>query len=305
MGKSDISAIFLPGRNFSNSIPKSTQPKLTRTISAFHCVLALLTVCPCTAEAQKRVFPDVPSFELPIASPRLAGFAGRLIKESIGDDRFGVEREADVRIGEDFPIVGLRSGPRPITLGFGVEVSGRFSLDDHKTSMISNDWQVGLNTHFNLAPWELDLQLYHESSHLGDEYADAFGARRLDWTREVLMLWTGYRAGSFRLIGSTGYVLADELNLSPWLGSAGVDFLGRDFSLLGLQAHLIAGIFTEAASATAWKLSSSAKIGFGFPGARVGRELRLSLVGHDGLSTQRQFFRSRSRYIGMEIEFQL
>lgn len=271
--------------------------------------LSLLCLCAAvtssTAVAQGRFFPDVRSFEPPLASPRVAGFAGRLISESIGDDQFGAEREADVTIGEDFPIVALRRGPRPITLGFGVQASGRFSLDDSRSALISNDWQVGFNVFADLPPWEVDIQLLHESSHLGDEYIKRFGASRLDWTREVLALWIGYHVSQFRLMGGGGNAVVDELNLPPWLARAGVDFRGGAFSILGMQAHPVAGVFAEGASATDWRLSTSLKAGIAFPGARVGRELRLSLIGHDGLSTQRQFFRSSSRFVGMEIEFQL
>jgi hypothetical protein len=267
------------------------------------CVLLLIPLS--TAASQDRFFPDVRSFEPPLASPRVAGFAGRLISESIGDDQFGAEREADVTVGEDFPLLALRRGPDPITLGFGVQASGRFSLDNSKSALISNDWQVGFNLFADIAPWELDLQLYHESSHLGDEYIKLFDARRLDWTREVLALWIGYHVGKFRLMGGAGNALVDELKLSPWLGRAGIDFRSGGFTVLRQRAHLIAGAFAEGASETDWRVTSSLKLGIAFPGMRVGRELRLSLIGHDGLSTQRQFFRSSSRFIGMEIEFQL
>lgn len=235
----------------------------------------------------------------------MAGLAGRLLDASIGDNQFGPEREAEAAIGEDFPVFALRQGPRPITLGFGVEVFGRFSLDDSKSSMISNDWFVGLNTHFDLHPWELDLQVYHESSHLGDEYSATFNAKRLDWTREVLAAWIGYRTGPIRIMGSVNRVLIDELELEPWGGSLGLDYRVHAFHMGGQEVAVIAGIFGEATGASSWRVSNSAKLGLAFPGARSGKELRLSLIGHDGLSTQRQFFRARSRYIGMEIEFQL
>ncbi|MGE3526809.1 MAG: DUF1207 domain-containing protein, partial [Gemmatimonadales bacterium] len=234
--------------------------------------------------AQQRFFPDVPSFELPVASPRVNGFAGRIIKTSRADNLFGKEKEADVAIGEDFPVFLLRGGPRPVTLGFGVEVYGRFSLDDPKTSMISTDWQVGFNVHADLRPWELALQLYHESSHLGDEYADRFGASRIDWTREVLTAWAGYHAGRFRIMGSGSYVPIDELKLSRWAGSLGVDYRGAGFRLLGQTMHPIAGLYGEGASATDWRISTSAKAGLALPGGKPGREFTLSIVAHDGLS---------------------
>jgi hypothetical protein len=83
-----------------------------------------------------------------------------------------------------------------------------------------------------------------------------------------------------------------------------VDYLGTGWMMGSQRVRPLAGVFTEAWSETNWKPSSSAKLGLGFPGAR-GRELRVSLIAHDGLSTQRQFFRERSRYVGVELEFQL
>ena len=62
--------------------------------------------------AQGRVFPDVPSFERPEASPRVHGIAGRIISARRGDSRFGSEAEAEVALGENFPVVALRRGAR-------------------------------------------------------------------------------------------------------------------------------------------------------------------------------------------------
>jgi hypothetical protein len=267
--------------------------------------IGVVALTPHTAAAQNRFFPDVSSFEYPTASPRIAGLAGRVIDASIGDNRFGAEREADVAIGEDFPVLALRRGDRPISLGFGVEVFGRFSLDDSKSSLISNDWTVGFNTHFDLHPWEVDLQIYHESSHLGDEYAATFNARRIDWTREILATWVGYRTGSFRILGGVNHVLIDELNLDPWGANIGVDYRSRQFQLVGQPFHVVGGVYSEAWEASAWLMSNSAKLGIAIPGTASGKDLQFSVIAHDGLSTQRQFFRSRSRYVGLEIEFQL
>src|SRR5689334_24516959 len=41
-----------------------------------------------------------------------------------------------------------------------------------------------LNTTAALGRWTVTGEIYHESSHLGDEYSDRFSASRLDWTRE-------------------------------------------------------------------------------------------------------------------------
>ena len=98
----------------------------------------------------------------------------------------GGKQEAEVALGENFPLFLLHGGRHPIALGFGPQVYARFSLRDSQTALISHDWVVGVNATGDFAPWDATLQVYHESSHLGDEYGDRFSTERLDWSREVL-----------------------------------------------------------------------------------------------------------------------
>jgi hypothetical protein len=258
------------------------------------------------AAAQSRIFPSVPSFELPQASPRVHGLVGRLLSARRGDSEFGRESEAEVALGENFPVLALRRGPRPVSLGFGTQVYGRFSLGDRKSALISNDWVVGLNTTASLGAWTLTGELYHESSHLGDEYGDRFGADRLDWTREVASAWASYGAGPVRVTGNLSYVVIDELDLDRPGAALGLDYRGRPLgTALGGAVRVVGGVFFDGAAATSWRISSSAKIGVALASPANGREIGVSLIAHDGLSTQRQFFRRESRYIGAELRFDL
>jgi hypothetical protein len=255
------------------------------------------------ADAQERVFPDVPSFERPEASPRVHGIAARVLSARRGDSRFGDEAEAEVALGENFPVVALRSGPRPITLGVGSQVYARFSLHDKKSALISNDWVVGLNGTALLDAWAVTLEAYHESSHLGDEYEDRFDAKRVDWTREVVGAWVSYSAGPWRFTGGGSYALRDELRLSRAGGSVGVDF--RPHRRPGGGAiRPVGGLYLDASAATQWRVSASMKAGIALRTAGS-REIGFAIIAHDGLSTQRQFFREESRYVGLEMRFDL
>jgi len=254
--------------------------------------------------AQQPVFPPVRSFELPEASPRVYGLVGRVISARRGDSRFGQEHEGEVVVGENFPVLTLKGGRQPIVMGFGSQVYGRFSLSDSKTSLISTDWVVGLNTTAVFNPLVFTLEVYHESSHLGDEYGDRFPGDRIDWTREVLAGWASYVAGPWRFTMGSSYVLVDELRLPAVAGSFGLDFRGKSRRLLGGQVRPVAGLFTEAGAATRWRFSTSAKLGFAFA-TNGNHDVSVGLIAHNGLSTQRQFFREESQYIGMELRFDL
>ncbi|HEY7479031.1 MAG TPA: DUF1207 domain-containing protein [Gemmatimonadales bacterium] len=232
------------------------------------------------------------------------GLVGRLISVQRGESRFGKEAEAEVALGENFPVLALRRGERPITLGLGSQVYARFSLGDSRDALISNDWVVGLNGTAVLGRWAFTAEMYHESSHLGDEYEDAFDAKRLDWTREVLVGWASYNAGPWRITGSASYALRDELKLKRPGGTFAVDFRGPRRSGGG-ALRPVAGVFFDASAATSWRVSGSLKAGVALQTTPAGREIGLALIAHDGLSTQRQFFREESRYLGLEVRFDL
>jgi uncharacterized protein DUF1207 len=268
------------------------------------CVLLLLA--PARVAAQDRILPNVPSFELPEASPRVHGLVGRIFSARRGDSQFGSEPEAEVAVGENLPVLALRRGPHPVTLGFGTQVYGRFSLGDRKSALISNDWVVGLNTTAALGAWSVTGELYHESSHLGDEYSDRFDAARLDWTREVAAAWLTYGRGPVRVTGNVSYVLIDQLDLKRPGAALAADYEGRPFGhFLGGSVRPVGGVFFEGEAATRWRISTSAKLGIAVSRSGSGREIGLAVIAHDGLSTQRQFFRHESRYIGGELRFDL
>ncbi|MBA3555373.1 MAG: DUF1207 domain-containing protein [Gemmatimonadales bacterium] len=247
----------------------------------------------------------MPDFELPSASPRVHGLVGRVISARRGESQFGREQEAEVALGENFPLVSLRGGPHPISLGLGSQVYARFSLEDAQTAMISHDWVVGINTTAALGRWDVTLQLYHESSHLGDEYGDRFATTRLDWSREVLAGWAGYTAGPWRFSANASYAVVDALGLPRTAGAAAIDFKSRPaLGVTGGRLRPTAGVFFAADAATAWRVSASARLGVAVP-TGSGGEIGVALIAHDGLSTQRQFYGRKSRYVGVELRFDL
>jgi hypothetical protein len=277
-------------------------------MSSIRAVLGLgvtLLLCSTPVLAQERIFPAVRSFELPEASPRVYGVVGRVLSTRRGESRFGNEREAEVVLGENVPLVAIKRGPRPIVLGLGSQVYGRFSLDDSKTALISVDWVAALNTTAQLGAFAVTMQLYHESSHLGDEYEDRFQAERVDWSREVVAGWATYGAGSWRLTGGASYVLYDGLSLPKADAALGIDFGGGRHRILARAVEPVLGLYVEAAAATRWRLSNSAKLGLAFRGKQGTRRVGLAIIAHDGLSTQRQFFREQSQYLGLEVRFDL
>ncbi|MGE3617978.1 MAG: DUF1207 domain-containing protein [Gemmatimonadales bacterium] len=266
-------------------------------------VLLALTVMalPQRISAQIRFFPSVEPFEYPVGSLRPSGTVGRVIWARLPESRFGVEQEADVSIGENLPVLGFGRGDRPAFLGLTIRVSGRFSLDDSKSALISNDWLAGIHAVADRGPWRLAAEVFHESSHLGDEYADRFGDPRVDWTREVLELSVRRRAGRFAASAEAAYAFIDELELPPASLGIGADYAGDLGPIGGGRLIPVAGVHVRLDEYADWKATTTAKAGL--EAAVGGRRLGVGLILLDGLSTQRQFFRVPSRYVGFELRF--
>ena len=257
-------------------------------------VMASLTAAR-PAVAQVRAFPAVEAFEYPIGAGRSSGVTGRLLAVRRPESRFGREREADVSIGENLPVIGLGGGATPSFLGLTIRVLGRFSLDDSKSSLISNDWVVGVHAVTDRGPWRLALEGYHESSHLGDEYAEKFDVRRIDWTREVVSLWVRRRIGPVAAHLTGSYTAIDALSLPRGAFGLGVEYRGTG------AIRPVAGVYTESVGYAGWKATTTARAGVELEGPRG--QVSVSLVYLNGMSPQRQFYQRRGRYYGFELRF--
>jgi hypothetical protein len=246
--------------------------------------------------AQLRAFPVVEQFEYPIGAGRSSGVTGRLLSVRQPESRFGLEREADVSIGENVAVLGLGRGPLAPFLGLTIRVLGRFSLDDPKSALISNDWVVGIHAVADRGPWRLAVEGYHESSHLGDEYAETFDVRRLDWTREVVSLWVRRQMGPLAAHLSGSYTVIDQLSLSPGAFGAGLEYRGAS-----TPVRPVVGVYVESVGYAGWKATTTARAGAELAGA--GGRVSVSLVYLNGVSPQRQFYQRLGRYYGVELRF--
>ena len=260
------------------------------------------------ARAQNDLFPDgAARFEFPLASPRVSAMVGRIIYVSRGESRFGAEWEAEPALGEVWPLLAISHGRVPVTLHLGAEVYGRFSLADKSSALISNDWHVNGILTADVRRWHLALEGYHESSHLGDEYAERFTVERVNWSREILGLWLGYTVGAVELRGNASWAAIDALNRDRGGASLAGEWRGRALrgGRLGARVRPVLAGFAGAEAYTGWDVTWSARAGLRLADPDGRRAMALLLSFLDGRSPQRQFYLSRTRYLGFEVRFDL
>lgn len=263
-------------------------------------------VSPAAAQGGSVLLPnDAAPFEFPLASSRASATVGRLIHLSRGESRFGAEWEGEPVLGEVWPLLALGRGRVPITLHLGSQVYGRFSLGDQASAHISSDWHVNAILTADFPHLRLALEGSHESSHLGDEYRDRFPGGRINWSREIVGVWAAYTVSRVQLHANVSYAAIDVLDLGRGAVALAADYRGKRGGILGGSAQPILAVEAEAQAYTGWDLTWSGRAGMRFADPIGRRGLALLLTFLDGRSTQRQFYLGRSRYVGVEVRFDL
>ena len=118
-------------------------------------------------------------------------------------------------------------------------------------------------------------------------------------------LWATYRAGLVKLSANASYAAIDAADVGPGAFALSADYQGKPGGLLGGSARTILAVNADAQEYTDWTVTWSGRAGFRFADPQGRRGFALLLTIYDGYSSQRQFFRERSRYVGVEVRFDL
>src|SRR5256886_13820164 len=102
------------------------------------------------------------------------------------------------------------------------------------------DYRVGIPVTYRHAGVTTRLQLYHQSSHLGDEYMVHANAQRVDLTFEAAELLVSQRLAAWRVYGGGEYVFTHSpADLKPRVLPGGLEY--RQTGVLLHLGRLAAG----------------------------------------------------------------
>lgn len=234
-----------------------------------------------------------------LANPKEPGFFMSWLE--VDSDRTDFSMGA-VGLGKSF---GLYRWPDPDGRGgwqlefFGA-VFSQFNLDEHSQPLLNTDYQVGFPLSFRRGEISARLRLYHQSSHLGDEYLLSGEApERVDLSIEAIEGMLARDLGRWRIYGGGGYLLRrSPKDLAPGYAEAGADY--RDLRMRWPGGQLVGGLHLSGWEEHDWKIAISATIGL-----TLGRELpqgrgsRIMLEYYDGPAPFGQFYTYDLRYIGV------
>ena len=255
---------------------------------------------------------------------------GNLFCPLIADPKGGQSFASYVRgtsasaFGTDIASVGIAdelglfrvNGP---TIGDGVQLSlagsvyAQFDLNAPSYDLINADYLIGLPLVIRRGPVATRIRLYHQSSHLGDEFILRPGVVRENLAFQSIEGMLSGELRPLRLYGGGEYLFgATPAEIETRLVHGGVEFRqpGGLLPIAGLdQARLIAGLDVKSVEDLGWSVAWSGRAGIelgGRPGSGHASR-RWSLLGeyYDGPSPYGQFFRDDVTYYGLGLHIGL
>ena len=124
--------------------------------------------------------------------------------------------------------------------GWQVDIEGgtqtRLDPSEHSSPLLAADFRIGVPVTWASGRRQFKTGYYHLSSHLGDEYLLINpGARRLNYSRDAVMLGFGYFwTERLRLYGETAYAVRANDVAEPWEFQFGAEWApAQDTGLRG------------------------------------------------------------------------
>ncbi len=235
-----------------------------------------------------------------LADPRQPQFSMRYQRYHSSTSEFNA---AMVSFGEYFGFANSWWGDASVSqIGLQAAVFGLFNLDAPSADLVNADYWIGIPVSYRSGPWSVLARIYHQSSHLGDEFLLGNpGIRRVNLSYEDFEVLASLDLNSIRVYGGGGYILNSEPDLKPWHFQTGLE--GRKENLLGSLDGVAAADF-QTHEERDWRWNHSYQIGLAFSHRRA-REIRIMLEHFHGFSPNGQFYQDRLRYTGLGIYFHL
>jgi hypothetical protein len=147
--------------------------------------------------------------------------------------------------------------------------------------------------------WAFRTGIHHVSSHVGDEYAERNGRKRINYTREEIFgaaawsFWPQWR--TYAELGWAYDLLGKELQ-EEWRVQAGLEY-ERDEPVWGRNWRVYAATNLTAYQESDWNPDTA--IQFGIHYRKSGRLLRIGLEFYDGRTLLGEFFQDSDRWISL------
>lgn len=285
-------------RSVERLLQETGRVKTVRFDSSDACKGETDVPAPDIAAIDIHALPEQALFMPLIADPREPRFSVSYQRHRTPTGEFNA---GSVAFGEYFGFAsGFLGSSGASQVGLQGAVFALFNLDATSNDLVNADYWIGLPVAYRKGPWSYLLRVYHQSSHLGDEFLLGNpDVERINLSYEDLEVLASYEWERVRLYGGGGHLLHSEPQMDPWSAHMGAEFI-KPGAVQGLD--LIAAVDLRATEELDWERSRSYQIGFEFKNGGT-RRLRLMLEHFRGHAPNGQLIREKVRYSGLGLYF--
>lgn len=252
-----------------------------------------------TGEA--KAFPTGDLFQPLIADPKQPQFFVSVHRFRSSGVRYTM---ASVGFGETFGLYrffGSREGD-----GLQLSVEGalfaQFNLDTPSYDLINADYTIGFPVTYRYGDNSLRFRLYHQSSHLGDEFLQSVNPpERVNLSFEAIELIYSREWRGWRVYGGGEYLLHKEpTDLKPMSAHWGIEYRGS--RPIAWNGRPIVGVDMKSFEEHNWAVDTGVKAGLEFGHPNPGqRRLRLTAEWYKGFDPHGQFYNNKVEYYGIGV----
>ncbi len=267
---------------------------------------AAVTVQADDDEPKWDILPSGQLFEPLLADPRWPHFSASY--QNYVSSKDGLGNVAAVSFGDVIPFARrARAGDGRFEIALHAAVFSIFDIDADSFDLINSDFLVGPAFTYRQGSVSAMLRVFHQSSHLGDEFLLRMDTDRINLSYEAVDMLVSWDPNSWlRIYGGWGVLLRRE-----------PEDLGRGSLQIGLEAQSprtwaggtlrpVFALDVQSRQESDWDLDISARTGLQIESPRLaGRKLQVLLDYFQGQSPNGQFFDRKIEYwaLGAHLHF--
>jgi hypothetical protein len=248
-----------------------------------------------------KVFPVGDLFWPLLADPKQPQFFVNINRLKSSGVRYTV---ASVGFGETFGMyrfLGSREGDG-LQLSVEGAIFARFNLEAPSHDLINADYTIGIPATYRYGDNSLRFRIYHQSSHLGDEFLQSVNPpERINLSYEAVELIYSREWRGWRVYGGGEYLVHKEpADLKPMSAHWGIEY--RGIKPLVWNGRPIGGVDMKCFKEHNWSIDTGVKAGLEFGQPNPGqRRLRLMAEWYKGYDPRGQFYSNKVDYYGMGV----
>lgn len=251
------------------------------------------------------LFPPDQLFYPPMASPKEPRTHATYLSLNLPGDSINI---GSVGFGDSFGLVRRPgwSEKDAWQLSISGAVLAQFNLDAKSLDLINADYIIGFPLSYRNGPWSARARLFHQSSHLGDEFLllpqrPELRVTRLNLSFETIELLGAWEWEGFQFTAGSSYILRTDYDLKRSSIQAGIDYQSRE-PVFKPTIRLFASALYHAWEETSWNADINVKAGINIRSPYSGkRAIQIFGEYYHGNLPFGQFYKLRAEYYGAGI----